>query len=705
MWRCRDGGLAVHPATMTLAGQAGLQIQVTDFIGASVSRGTHGTRYIVGNDGLLEVTADGFVRARADAPVDTSTGGARTTITVTYEGQQRTIEVFVVSATIGAVTVTAANGGAAADGDGRLVTVGPGALAADARIEIRGVNLADLPEPPPKWLAVEGAFHLDLGAEPPSHGAQLAIPMDPAVPAGSEVHFFHLEQVVLADGEPRWVWRLVDNGHVGADGVARTASRPYGAISSSGFYLASAKRSVDNGSIELRKGQDQGEGQDPHIVLAGNILLSDRIEAVLTTAAGYRGDLLPTIFRSGHPRSHHLSTPIRIAPGQRARIEVAPLDWRRIAAAVPYLIDARIDLAGRRVIMTIGNDDPVSGAIGTDRWIVQIDEPACTGAANDPRRTRIDVRREGTVFEFEMPPGVLLSVSRIRLIRVMESLERKAGPASAPAVTRELASEPIRLRCPACVGWLLNAQGSLLAFDVYTEEQIAEIRLADDTTHGHDPRLLYARHDSTLVYVATGSSHGAASDARIVRIAINPNAGTSFHNKCDEIRIKDMPALAMPFGFSDLACVDGGRTLLAVAPSTSLGMDGPCPERADRACPDEPTDRIQGRIIAIDLNTRHHDGQFDGRPYDGPESVEAVPVGNDRYTLLFSGNLIPNQQRARADIGLPAVSTDTPPRQVRLPPGYVRAMGLTRALRIVLEAPASRVGRSGIGTATPTKAV
>src|SRR5207237_1335856 len=117
------------------------------------------------------------------------------------------------------------------------VAIAPGALPQAAVVSITPVDPSALVMPAPTAdLPFGAAFRLDFGGQDLSVPVQLAIRVDPSVPAGTEVYFFHADSLPDTTGAMRPVWLLQDSGVVGVDGFARTASPPYSGISSAGDY-------------------------------------------------------------------------------------------------------------------------------------------------------------------------------------------------------------------------------------------------------------------------------------------------------------------------------------------------------------------------------------------------------------------------------------------------------------------------------------
>ncbi len=89
---------------------------------------------------------------------------------------------------------------------------------------------------------------------------QLAVPLQAGITAdaGTEVLFFRKGQVITADGSFKPTWWLVDNGFVGADGIARTASKPLPCIDTSGEYAVCTRLpGVLGGMLDLGIGGGQ----------------------------------------------------------------------------------------------------------------------------------------------------------------------------------------------------------------------------------------------------------------------------------------------------------------------------------------------------------------------------------------------------------------------------------------------------------------
>jgi VCBS repeat-containing protein len=249
--------LGLYPATLTLTANGGLrQLKVTDVDGNDLTQAATGTRYFVSNAEVAEITADGLVRAKAS-------GVAR--LSIVNAGGQTDIELKVQMPSQGATTINARDGGAVQGADGSLVLVGPGALAANAQVSINRIALTNvgMPLPAPTMLDALGAFQLDLGAEGLNFPAQLALkvsaPIDPAtglprvIAAGTEVFFLRKGSIVDAAGVSHDTWWLIDNGVIGTDGIARTASPPYPGVSSSGTIIVATRSTYDaqTGSVQV----------------------------------------------------------------------------------------------------------------------------------------------------------------------------------------------------------------------------------------------------------------------------------------------------------------------------------------------------------------------------------------------------------------------------------------------------------------------
>jgi hypothetical protein len=148
------------------------------------------------------------------------------------------------------------------------------------------------------------AFKLDLGGTDLSRGVmQLAIPTQgetSAVP-GDEVYFFRKGTVPQPDGSWADTWWLVDNGFIGADGVARTASPPYPGVTYEGEYMVTRRLpGVIGGPLDLI----MSAGVQPTLSFGGlNISAGSNITAeVLGILAGLSTGITASRYYCGVPQ-------------------------------------------------------------------------------------------------------------------------------------------------------------------------------------------------------------------------------------------------------------------------------------------------------------------------------------------------------------------------------------------------------------------
>ncbi|UUZ69425.1 Ig-like domain-containing protein [Polaromonas sp. P2-4] len=202
-----------------------------------------GTRYIVSDESIATVSESGLITAIADGEVTISIVHLASvvdefgTISQQVVGQSD-IRLTVQTAQVTdnddntpaprAIAVSKDLGGVVSNETGETVMIGAGALNADIAISINRINITDIegvagmPIPGPGVLEAVGAFRLDIGDAATNHPLQLAIPVQGSisVQAGDEVLFFRKGKVLDPDGTFKDTWWLVDNGFVGADGVA-----------------------------------------------------------------------------------------------------------------------------------------------------------------------------------------------------------------------------------------------------------------------------------------------------------------------------------------------------------------------------------------------------------------------------------------------------------------------------------------------------
>jgi hypothetical protein len=109
------------------------------------------------------------------------------------------------AAKVSGATIDAA-GGIVQGADGSLVMLPPGALDEASSVSIAALSEPQLPLPVPSEFALQTAFHLDVGSEALHAAAQLAIPVPPSLPAGTNVIFARAGEVPDAAGalHPYW---------------------------------------------------------------------------------------------------------------------------------------------------------------------------------------------------------------------------------------------------------------------------------------------------------------------------------------------------------------------------------------------------------------------------------------------------------------------------------------------------------------------
>ena len=244
-------GLNAYPGAVTLSDGGTRQFQVyarADLaLATNLTGSSAGTRYYVNRPGVVTVSADGLIQAVADGTA---------TVTVINGPAESVVPIRVAAPGAAGPVVLGADGGVAQSVDGSYVAVPPGDLPVNTTVSIAPATLSDLPQAVPDGFKFAAAFNLDMGTNPLAVPAQLHVKVDPSIPAGTTVYFFQAGDYLNDDGTTRPIWWQVDNGEVGADGMAHTHSRPFPGITATSKYLV-AYGSQDLAAVQLEQALTQ----------------------------------------------------------------------------------------------------------------------------------------------------------------------------------------------------------------------------------------------------------------------------------------------------------------------------------------------------------------------------------------------------------------------------------------------------------------
>ncbi|ULU23434.1 tandem-95 repeat protein [Dyella terrae] len=251
---------AVYPGSLSLAPGSTRQIEVVDTTGqASAINAAYPTtvRYVSSDASIATVDANGVITAVKSGSVTISVlrlqgqvnasgtlgmqaiGQSDITLNVTAPQVETTDPA---TNAVQGIEVNQGQGAVISAGTGETVMIGAGTLPQDTQVAIQRIDLAQLASvtgmtaPTGAALTSVGAFSLDMGSTVSTSRLQLAIPLQGTANAGDEVIFLRRGTVMTPNGVQN-TWWLVDNGYVGTDGIARTASPPWAGLDSSGQYL------------------------------------------------------------------------------------------------------------------------------------------------------------------------------------------------------------------------------------------------------------------------------------------------------------------------------------------------------------------------------------------------------------------------------------------------------------------------------------
>ena len=223
-------GLDVYPDAVTLTRGIERSILVrAEGIADSpdLTSNSTGTRYFVDNPAVISVDENGLITtlAEGEASVTVINGSAESVIPVNVE-----------TPNLGATILDEA-GGIVQNSDGYQVMIPEDALTEDVEIDITTLNKATLTTPLPEQFEVYDAFNLDFGEKNLAIPAQLAIPAPEGLAPGTEVFF--LKDGELPDETGTWnpIWFVQDSGIVGDDGMVRTSSPPWPAVTEGDDYV------------------------------------------------------------------------------------------------------------------------------------------------------------------------------------------------------------------------------------------------------------------------------------------------------------------------------------------------------------------------------------------------------------------------------------------------------------------------------------
>jgi YD repeat-containing protein len=337
-------GMDVYPDAVSLPLGGSRQILVSLLDEVDLSPASTGTRYYVSNSQIVSVTADGKLSALA-------VGSA--TVVVINGAAEAVIPVRVEEARQGPI-VLSNEGGVVAGPGGLMVQVAPGALAGPTTVSIAPVTQAALPLPTVAGYDFAGGFSLDVGTVPLNQPVQLAIPVDSSIVPGTEILFYRAGTYVDETGAEIPIWWQVDNGFVGADGIARTASPPYGGATISGTYYGGVPNRTMTGKASGSVTASLGGSQDADLfAVTASIGGGSAVGILASLFSGFFVDLnvavskLKFVYLPKNDLPKVTTVDVRVNPGQLTKVQISlnvPSPSASDPGAAPIIKSARMDI-------------------------------------------------------------------------------------------------------------------------------------------------------------------------------------------------------------------------------------------------------------------------------------------------------------------------------------------------------------------------
>lgn len=232
-------GIDAYPDTIALLPGDSRQMVVQWGPEMYLNSAADGTYYVIGDEHVATVDADGRVVAR---------NVGATTVTVINRSGEQVVPVVVVAPSGGEV---GSGGGVVLGEDGQMVAFGAGQVSDGTTVTITSLAEEDLAVEVPAIVEFGNAFRLDIDGSAVSGPMQIAVPVDESYEAGDQVYFF-MEIESDITGTPQKYWAAMDTGVVGDDGYARTTSPPWPGLSRNGnILMARANQPVRTVTLDL----------------------------------------------------------------------------------------------------------------------------------------------------------------------------------------------------------------------------------------------------------------------------------------------------------------------------------------------------------------------------------------------------------------------------------------------------------------------
>ncbi|HEY8879876.1 MAG TPA: tandem-95 repeat protein [Roseateles sp.] len=642
------GGLDVYPGSVSLVAPqadgsgAGLrQIKLTDTAYAKSLADSFYTSYFVADGRIAEVDASGVIKAKA---VGT------TKVYAIYKSGQVELTVHVVSPSVltsAAPSIQVDQSGAVLQTEnGVQVAIAAGAFEVPRQVTLTDLDLAHLPIEAPSFdgFQVLSGFHLDIGNAKSAYPIQLATSALGLNPDEYEVLILRRGTITLEDGTVKDTWWVVDNGHVGADGMARTASPPYPGVTSSGDYLLSARRTTKDpktGASATRIVSLDANFQNIYFAAVGVAMAvagSGNMVGAMT-AVNLMAMLPDPAFSlyTFTTTAQYVQTGTATVKGEDLDITVTPPN--PIVAGDPVLTGiTRVD--ANTFKLSGDNFTQAKGATRLRVWIKPVGS-GLTDRNGAPDRgllwdtlTVSDVTK--TSATVKVPDGVALGLHEIWVERVIDAINPDGTAGDGYGFMSGNPSFPIELKPQQDLGVVLDRLHLQFTDGIMTHGSDGDgpLKILQDVVdlpgyltglktdaliYGTDNRVVYVAGAGKIymidmishklvytlqlpgstaniaslavagdwMYVAEGASYGNASSARLMRININ-SKDPQFLKEIQQVNLPG-GITAGPSGFVDLA-VSAGRYLAVTAPK----------ERATRI---GFAAREKGDVFVIDLTS------------------------------------------------------------------------------------------------------